>query len=262
MSDDIQIKVKIRDLLVDGFNVDELRDICFEVGIDYEATGSQSIRTFARETVESAKRFGKLAEIVNVAKKMRPNLDWPNLLNLNPNIGLKNNFGIYINSVELGTNKLAKINDIDNADFGNIYEHSGECSLLIRNLSDSYIEPGSFRIWLESPSGLMLSEVYKAQHKVKIDFHRLDSRNYYGLFTDIGLLAREPTMLVLKFATNEFSSNPLGFLRKDECNGRSEGFLEDETLFLRVHMRQGVMTCPFLLPIRLIPRRPRERIEL
>ncbi len=76
VTDDHAVWVQLRDLLLDGFNNDELADLAFELDIDVEdLPAERSAR--AREMVNYLGRRGRLGELSAAGFRARPALAWP-----------------------------------------------------------------------------------------------------------------------------------------------------------------------------------------
>jgi hypothetical protein len=71
--DDANLKI-LRQVLDDGYNLEELRDLCFELGIDYEDLPSETQSGKARELVLYARRHGLEAKLVERVMADRPHL--------------------------------------------------------------------------------------------------------------------------------------------------------------------------------------------
>ena len=67
-------QLTLRRALDDGYNADELRDLCFELGIDYEDLPGETQSAKARELVLFAKRHNLMAQLVAVVMAVRPHL--------------------------------------------------------------------------------------------------------------------------------------------------------------------------------------------
>ncbi len=67
-------QLTLRRALDDGYNTDELRDLCFELGIDYEDLPGETQSAKARELVLFAKRHNLTAQLVAVVMAARPHL--------------------------------------------------------------------------------------------------------------------------------------------------------------------------------------------
>jgi len=58
------------------FNDEELRGLCFSLGIDYESLGGAGKAGKARELVAHCDRHGLLAKLAEQCRKQHPNVDW------------------------------------------------------------------------------------------------------------------------------------------------------------------------------------------
>ena len=67
-------QLTLRRALDDGYNGDELRDLCFELGIDYEDLPGETQSAKARELVLYAKRHNLVAQLVAMVIAARPHL--------------------------------------------------------------------------------------------------------------------------------------------------------------------------------------------
>ena len=59
------------------FNDEELQDLALRAGVEPGAFGGDTQIGRARELVEVAFRHGRLAELVDEARRLRPRADWP-----------------------------------------------------------------------------------------------------------------------------------------------------------------------------------------
>ena len=69
-------RVRLRQVLSDGFNLEELRTLAFDLGVDYDdlAGGGKSAKII--ELITYFERRGKYGELVQAARVARPELDW------------------------------------------------------------------------------------------------------------------------------------------------------------------------------------------
>jgi hypothetical protein len=67
-------RVKLRNVLTEYFNDDELRDLCFELNIDYESLPGATKAGKARELVAYAERHGKYQDLVDQIRKLRTSI--------------------------------------------------------------------------------------------------------------------------------------------------------------------------------------------
>lgn len=68
-----------RDLLDAHFSEGDLRDLCFDLGIDYESLPGEGKRARARELVAYADRRARGAELLAACRRLRAHLDWDSL---------------------------------------------------------------------------------------------------------------------------------------------------------------------------------------
>lgn len=76
--DEAQVRVLLRDLLMEGFSGDELVDLAFELGVEADDLPEER-PALARELVRYLSRRGRLAELAAAGAQARPNLPWPTL---------------------------------------------------------------------------------------------------------------------------------------------------------------------------------------
>jgi hypothetical protein len=69
---------RLHQLLVAHFAEGELQTLCLELGMDYENLPAIGKANKARELIEYLDRRGRLAELVAIGKKQRPNVSWVN----------------------------------------------------------------------------------------------------------------------------------------------------------------------------------------
>jgi hypothetical protein len=62
------------EVLIKHFNLEELHDLCFQRGIDYEEIKGDTKTTFARELVTYLERRGRLGELVEAVRQTRGNV--------------------------------------------------------------------------------------------------------------------------------------------------------------------------------------------
>jgi hypothetical protein len=69
-------RVRLRSVMSDGFNSNELRALAFDLGLDYDdlAGGGKSAKII--ELITYFERRGRYGELVQAARAARPELDW------------------------------------------------------------------------------------------------------------------------------------------------------------------------------------------
>lgn len=63
----------LRDCIVEHFSLEELKTMCFDLGIDYDSLEGSGKSDKARELVLSMNRVGRCPELVAYCKENRPN---------------------------------------------------------------------------------------------------------------------------------------------------------------------------------------------
>lgn len=76
VADDGAMRVTLRDLLVEGFNSEELDDLAFELNVEVDEL-PPGLSAKARELVTYLSRRGRLSDLITAAANLRPNLPWP-----------------------------------------------------------------------------------------------------------------------------------------------------------------------------------------
>jgi hypothetical protein len=66
-------RVRLREVLSAAFSDDELRDLVFDLGWDYENLPGSGKSSKARELVAMAERHGRYAELVEIVRRLRKN---------------------------------------------------------------------------------------------------------------------------------------------------------------------------------------------
>lgn len=67
----------IRRNMVEAFNLDQLKDICFDLEINHEhLPGHTQLKSFVRELIAYVGRIGRLDELIRICQEERPHLRW------------------------------------------------------------------------------------------------------------------------------------------------------------------------------------------
>ena len=67
---------KLRQNLAEHFSIDELRTLCFDMGIKHENLPADTLDGMARELVSYCERACRIPELVAQCRKLRPNVAW------------------------------------------------------------------------------------------------------------------------------------------------------------------------------------------
>ena len=74
---DRQELIRLRTLLVKHFDMEELRLLCFDPGLDYEELPGRTKSTKMQDVISYLERRGELLRLVDEANSRRPNVTWP-----------------------------------------------------------------------------------------------------------------------------------------------------------------------------------------
>jgi hypothetical protein len=76
----VEARTRLRQILVTRFSDEELRTLCFDLGIDYETLPAFGKESLARELIAHLERRGRISELIAVASYARPDVIWDNVL--------------------------------------------------------------------------------------------------------------------------------------------------------------------------------------
>jgi hypothetical protein len=68
--------IRLRRIIATRFNRGELRDLCFDLGVDYDDLPGAGKASKARELVDYLSRRRRTHELVEIGKGLRPDVDW------------------------------------------------------------------------------------------------------------------------------------------------------------------------------------------
>jgi hypothetical protein len=68
--------VEARLILTLHFDLEELRTLCFDLGVDYDSLRGEGKAAKARELIAYMQRRGQLDRLIAETKKLRPEVDW------------------------------------------------------------------------------------------------------------------------------------------------------------------------------------------
>lgn len=69
----------LRQKLIDHFSEVELRELCFDLAVEYDDLPGRSRRENAMELIVFLDRRGRLAELIALCRQLRPNVEWPEI---------------------------------------------------------------------------------------------------------------------------------------------------------------------------------------
>lgn len=71
------INVPLRNTIIEHFDLDELRDLCFELDVTFDDLAGDTLSEKARELVLFLDRRGDTAVLIDVCRRLRPKAHWP-----------------------------------------------------------------------------------------------------------------------------------------------------------------------------------------
>lgn len=71
--------VQLSDQINDYFNTEELADLCFRLGIQYENLAGGTNSAKARELTDYCRRHGRIEKLIAVCRELRPHVLWSDL---------------------------------------------------------------------------------------------------------------------------------------------------------------------------------------
>jgi hypothetical protein len=77
---DQELLSNLRQVLNERLNESELRDLCFDLGVDYESLSGEGKADKARELVSFLQRRKRIPELIMKGEKQRPDIVWSQLL--------------------------------------------------------------------------------------------------------------------------------------------------------------------------------------
>ncbi len=118
-----QENAKLARQLESTFSLEDLKGLCFELGIPYEDIEGQIISAKARELIIWTTKRGRLPEVIDACKQKRPHLNWESLpfpakseigvvVSMNPKLAL-NGAAAFIDAQQLDANMVLITNTPD-----------------------------------------------------------------------------------------------------------------------------------------------------
>lgn len=86
--------VATQELLELHFNLEELNDLSFRLGIAWDNIRGEILSAKCRELVLLLHRNGKMNELIDLARQKRPHVSWPNPSSLNQSFGASDPFAV------------------------------------------------------------------------------------------------------------------------------------------------------------------------
>jgi hypothetical protein len=69
-------RIKLRENMYNAFTRSELRDVCFDMDVDYESLSGDTKGDDVRELIALCERSGRINELITMCSKRRSNVSW------------------------------------------------------------------------------------------------------------------------------------------------------------------------------------------
>lgn len=76
----LQLRNELYQMVVDSFDEEELRTLCFELGLEYDDLPARGRANKARDSISLFERQNRLMELVTLGTRLRPKLSWSSIL--------------------------------------------------------------------------------------------------------------------------------------------------------------------------------------
>lgn len=67
---------ELNELMINSFSLEELKDICYSLGISYDELPHATRREISRELIDYVKRRQMLSKLLSFLVRLRPDVDW------------------------------------------------------------------------------------------------------------------------------------------------------------------------------------------
>jgi hypothetical protein len=74
-----ELRILLHRTLVERFDIDELRTLCFYLEIEYDHLPGEGISSKARELISYLERRGRISDLIDAAKDFRPDVSWDDI---------------------------------------------------------------------------------------------------------------------------------------------------------------------------------------
>jgi hypothetical protein len=101
----------LRQLLTEHFDKSELRNLCFDLGIDYEGLPAQEKAGKVRELVAYARRHQRTDDLLAQVRRLRPEVDWQQVNQITPKEDVQQLATRYLIACEKAASAAQPVND-------------------------------------------------------------------------------------------------------------------------------------------------------
>jgi hypothetical protein len=124
-SSEQDLQINLREILTKGFSEDELRILCFDLGLDYYGDLRQGTKASkVIELIAFLARRKKIYKLVEVGRRQRPDITWPYLPNTLCEIGPRLLVSLWNRMLKPGIKLLAFVTSTPERERNNLINYS------------------------------------------------------------------------------------------------------------------------------------------
>lgn len=75
-TDELAQRIRLLTQMQESFSIDELRTVCFRMGVDHEDLPQGTKLELIRNILEEADRTGRISFLIVVLTQLRPGIEW------------------------------------------------------------------------------------------------------------------------------------------------------------------------------------------
>jgi hypothetical protein len=74
--------IALHGILTERFSLEDLRTLCFQLGVDWDNLPGRGKGVMARELLRFLKHRERLADLVSIGKQQRPDIPWDEIIDI------------------------------------------------------------------------------------------------------------------------------------------------------------------------------------
>ncbi len=78
-TDEVGPRAQLLALIIDNFNIDELKTLSFEIGVFWEHLDGNTLPSKSQSLIEFCERNGRLFLLISKCQEKKGHLEWPSL---------------------------------------------------------------------------------------------------------------------------------------------------------------------------------------
>ena len=78
-TDELEPRKQLLVLMIESFNMDELMEICFNLGVMWDSLEGNTIQIKIMALIENMERRGHEYMLIGECQRVRPNVNWPSV---------------------------------------------------------------------------------------------------------------------------------------------------------------------------------------